>query len=533
LFHQILTPIGGSLPLSFIVATFPIVTVLVTLGILRWTAWRAALGGLIVGILTAVLGWHFPAGLALAAATNGAAFGLVPLMWIVFNAILLYNVAVTSGSFDALRNWVLEHVPNDRRVMLVVIGFCFGALIEGVAGFGTPVAITSSLLTLIGFVPLDAIAYALIFNTAPVAFSALGTPINVLATVTHLPPTVLAAMVGRQLPIFALLLPFYVTGAYGGWRSVLALWPVLLAAAGTFAVTQFVVSNFINYALTDVLASLGSLGATLLFLRRWRPVPDSRFAIDAGTVSAGPSRTTTWRALAPWAIVSVLVLFWGTSGLLGAGETKIAWPLLHNAVAITLYNGRLYPAIWNFQPFGTGTAILVAVIATAAMLRLRVAQFRDCAMQTWRQTRFVALTVMFMVALAYVLNYSGVTYTLGFGVASLGVFFVALSPFLGWIAVVLSGSDTSGNALFGNLQVVAANQLQLDPVLFAATNSSGGVMGKMISPENITAGSSVVAPAGGEGAVFARTFPHSVVLTAALAAVVAVQQFVTPWVVPR
>jgi lactate permease len=533
LFHQILTPIQGSLPLSFVGATVPIVTVLVMLGVLRRSAWQAALAGLIVGTLTAAGLWHFPARLTLAAAANGAAFGLIPLMWIVFNAILLYNVAVKSGSFDGFHDWILERLPNDRRVVLVVVGFCFGALIEGVAGFGTPVAITSSLLTLIGFLPLEAIVYALMFNTAPVAFSALGVPINVLAAVTHLPAPALAAMVGRQLPLFAFLLPFYVTAVYAGWRSVVSLWPMLLVAAGTFAVTQFVVSNFINYALTDVLASLGSLVATLLFLARWQPREDSRFAIRGSATMARVSQASTWHALAPWVIVSVTVLFWGTFAVFALGEIKVAWPLLHNAVAITLYGGRLYSAVWDFQPLGTGTAILVAAIVTAVLLRLPAAQLVDCAARTWQQTRLVSLTVIFMVALAYVMNYSGMTYTLGFGIASLGVLFVALSPFLGWIAVVLSGSDTAGNALFGNLQVVAANQLQLDPFLFAATNSSGGVMGKMISPENIAAGSSVVQARGGEGAVFARTFPHSLILTATLAAVVAVQQFLTPWVIPH
>lgn len=521
------------MPLSFVVATAPIATVLVTLGILRRPAWQASLAGLAAGVLAAVALWHFPAKLALAAAANGAAFGLIPLMWIVFNAILLYNVAVKSGSFDAFRDWILDRLPNDRRVVLVVVGFCFGALIEGVAGFGTPVAITSSLLALMGFVPLDALVYALIFNTAPVAFSALGVPINVLATVTHLPASTLAAMVGRQLPLFALILPFYVTAMYAGWRSIAALWPVLLVAAGTFAVTQFVVSNFINYALTDVLASLASLMATLFFLRRWQPAEDLRFAVQRSVTTGRPTRESTRRALAPWLIVSVTVLFWATFSVFTVYEIKVAWPVLDNAVAITLYKGQLYPAIWNFQPFGTGTAILVAAIVTTALLRLRAGDFLGCVIQTWRQTRLVILTVTFMVALAYVMNYSGMNYTLGFGVASLGVLFVALSPFLGWIAVVLSGSDTAGNALFGNLQVVAASQLQLDPVLFAATNSSGGVMGKMISPENIAAGSSVVRAKGGEGAVFARTFPHSLVLTGALAAVVIVQQFLVPWVVPH
>lgn len=503
-----------------------------TLGILRRPAWQAALAGLVIGFLIAVTCWHFPLRLAVAASTSGAAFALFPIMWIVFNAVLLYNVAVWSGSFDAFRNWVLARLPNDRRVALVVVGFSFGALLEGIAGFGTPVAITSSLLVLLGFVPLEAITCALVFNTAPVAFSALGTPINVLAAVTHLSPHLLAAMVGRQLPFFALLLPFYVIAMYSGWRSIVALWPVLLAAAGSFAVIQFTCSNFINYTLTDVLAALGSLGATLLFLRLWHPVEDLRFALVPAS-TAVHSRDMTWRALAPWAIVCAFVLIWGSFAVFAIGETRVAWPALHNMVSITLYGGRLYPALWDFQPLGTGTAISFAALVAAMLLRVRIVQFLACVRQTWLQTRLVVLTVVFMIALAYLMNYSGMNYTLGLGVASAGMLFVALSPFLGWLAVVLSGSDTSGNALFGNLQVAAASQLQLQPVLFAAANSSGGVMGKMISPENIAAGCSVVAPRGGEGAVFARTFPHSLILTAILAVVVAVEQFVTPSIVPH
>jgi len=265
MFRQLLTPVGDSLGLSFLVAILPVVAVLVLLGLLRRPAWQAALAGLIVGLIVAVSAWHMPIGLALDAVLNGAVFALWPVMWIVVNALLLYNIAVRSGRFDAFRTWVITHLPNDRRVVLVVVGFCFGALLEGIAGFGTPVAITSSLLILVGFPPLEALVFVLIFNTAPVAFGALGVPVTVLAAVTGLPASVLGSMIGRQLPIIALILPFYVTALYGGRRSVRALWPVLLVAGGSFAIMQFVSSNFIDYTLTDVLSSLGSLIATLLF----------------------------------------------------------------------------------------------------------------------------------------------------------------------------------------------------------------------------------------------------------------------------
>ena len=534
MFQQFLTPVNGSLPLSFIVAALPIVTILVLLGVLRRPAWQASLAGLLAGIVVAVGVWHFPIALTARAMTSGAAFAAWPIMWIVFNALLLYNLAVVSGSFESFRSWIIKHLPNDRRIVLVVIGFSFSALLEGVAGFGTPVAITSSLLILLGFAPLDALVCTLIFNTAPVAFAALGVPVVTLANVTHLPAPILAAMIGRQLPFFAVLLPFYVITVHAGVRALRQVWPVLLVAGGSFGFLQFLASNFMNYSLTDVVASLGSILSTLLFLRMWQPLHDVRFAVTGmkdGAVSASPK--STWHAWAPWSIVSATVIVWSLFGVAKIGQIGIPWPGLHNAVSITLYGGTPYSDVWNFQPLGTGTAILVAAIASAAFLGVRPVQFVKCIIDTWRQTRFAILTVMLMIALAYVLNYSGVNYTLGFGISSLGLAFVLLAPFLGWIAVLLTGSDTSGNALFGNLQVVAAKQLQLDPVLFAATNSSGGVMGKMVSPQNIATGLALTSQDAKGGQVFARTFPHSVALTFVLGALVAIQQFVLPWVVPH
>src|SRR6202163_200396 len=279
MFHQLLTPVDDSLGLSFLVAVLPVLTVLLLLGVLRRPAWQAAIAGLGVDLIIAVCRWQMPIELALHSVLCGATFALWPVMWIVVNALLLYNIAVRSGRFDAFRTWVITHLPNDRRVVLVVIGFCFGALLEGIAGFGTPVAVTSSLLILVGFPPLEAVVFVLIFNTAPVAFGALGTPVTVLGAVTGLPTTALGAMIGRQLPVIAIILPFYVIALYGGRRSIHALWPVLLVAGGSFAVAQFVTANFLDYQLTDVLSSLGSLAATLLFLRIWRPEPEPEFAI--------------------------------------------------------------------------------------------------------------------------------------------------------------------------------------------------------------------------------------------------------------
>jgi lactate permease len=534
MFQQLLTPVGDNLALSFLVAVLPILVVLVLLGIFRRPAWQASLAGLIVAFIVAVAVWSFPVGLAVDSVVNGMVFALWPVMWIVVNALLLYNIAVESGRFDAFRSWVLTHLPNDRRVVLVVIGFCFGALLEGIAGFGTPVAITSSLLILVGFPALEALVFVLIFNTAPVAFGALGVPVTVLGAVTGLPPSVLGMMIGRQLPIMAIILPFYVMALYGGVRSLRAIWPMLLVAGVSFGFVQFVTSNFIDYTLTDVLSSLGSLIVTFLFLKVWRPAPDPEFAVAAAALAKGPAagRISTWQGWLPWLIVSAVVIVWTSAKIFAIGQQTVLWPGLHNAVSITLYNNKPYGAPWVFQPLATGTAILLSCVITAAVVGLRPALFFTCVVRTLQQTWMAIMTVAFIVGLAYLMNYAGMAYTLGKAVASVGGLFVLLSPFLGWVAVFLSGSDTSGNALFGNLQVVAARQLNLNPVLFAATNSSGGVMGKMISPQNIATGVSVTDLKGQEGLVFARTFGHSIVLTILLGVLVAIQQYVVPGIIP-
>src|ERR1700692_4440349 len=481
MFHQILTPVGGSLGLSFLVAAVPIAVVLVLLGWARRPAWQASLAGLIIAIAIAIAVWHFPVGLAINSVAAGAVFAVWPVMWIVFAAILLYNIAQRSGRFEAFRTWMMDNLPNDRRIVLVVIGFSFGALLEGISGFGTPIAITSSLLILLGFPTLEALTFTLIFNTAPVAFGALGVPITVLGAVTHLPTDALAKMVGRQLPFFALMLPFYVIGVYAGFRNMLKIWPVLLVAGGTFALTQFVTSNFISYALTDVLSSLVSLILTIAFLRVWKPAPDERFAVNVDRTAQTRGQLSGGHGWVPWIVVSVVVIVWTVAKIFLIGDVKVPWPGLDKAVYITLYN-QPYGAIWDFQPLATGTAILVASIITAF---------------------------------------------------TLGAVFPLVSAFLGWVAVFLSGSDTSGNALFGNLQVVAARQLNLNPILMAATNSSGGVMGKMISPQNISTGVATTELKGKEGVVFAKTFKHSILLTVLLGVLVWLQQNVLTWMIPH
>ena len=533
MFHQLLTPIGDSLTLSFLVAAVPIAVVLVLLGVLRRPAWQSSLAGLASALVIAVALWNMPVKLALYSTFAGAMFAIWPVMWIAFNALLLYNITVAAGRFDAFRQWVVDHMPDDKRVVLIVIGFCFGTLLEGVAGFGTPVAVCSALLIALGFPALEALTFTLIFDTAPVAFGALGAPVTTLGSVTGLPDTLLGAMIGRQLPFMALLLPFYVIGIYGGLKSVRALWPVLLVAAGSFALSQFAVSNYVSFALTDVLSAIISLACTLGFLQVWKPAPDPEFAVANRTPLAPDApRIPAWQAWAPWIGLSAVVIVWTVLKINLIGDIKVAWPGLDKAIYITLYD-KPYGAVWDFQPLATGTSILFTAIIANICFRLGLGGFLSALLKTWRQARLAILTVALIVGLAYLMNYSGMTYTLGMAVASVGPLFPMLSAFLGWMAVFLSGSDTSGNALFGNLQVVAAKQLNLDPILIAATNSSGGVMGKMISPQNIATGAAVTELKGKEGLILAKTFKHSIILTVILGILVMLQQHVFPWMIPH
>lgn len=534
MFHQLLTPVGDNLLASFLVAAIPIVIVLVMLGLLKRPAWQSSLAGLVSAVVIAIAVWQLPVGLAAASVANGVTFALWPIMWIVFAALILYNIAVQSGRFDAFRRWILTHLPNDRRIILIVIGYGFGSLLEGVTGFGAPVAISASLLIMLGFGAADAVVYALLFNTAPVAFGSLGIPITTLSGVTALNADTLGAMVGRQLPLFAFLLPFYVIGLYGGLRSVKAMFPILLVGAGSFAGMQFICSNFLSYTLTDVLSALSCLISTVAFLKVWKPKPDPEFAIGVGAtneIHTDHGAIAPWQGWVPWLIMCAVVVLWTIFKVAAMGQINIQWPGLHNQVFITLYE-KPYAAVWSFQPLATGTAVFVTAILTALFVGIGIKGFIVAVRESVRQILLPTLTVVCIVGLAFLMNYSGMNYTLGLGVASAGMFFPLLSAFLGWLAVFLSGSDSSGNALFGNLQVVAANKLGFDPVLMAATNSSGGVFAKMISPQNIATGVSIAGLRGQEAKIFSRTFIHSILLTVLLGILVFLQQHVWTWMIP-
>lgn len=565
MFHQILTPVVGNLFLSFLVGFVPIIVVLVLLGVVRRPAWEAALVGLVIALLIAVFVWGMPIALAASSVLNGMVFAIIPVMWIVWNAMWLYNVAVRSGKFDLFRRWMIHNVPADKRILMLIIGFSFGALLEGIAGFGTPIAIGSALLIGLGFPVLDALAITLVFDTAPVAFGALGVPVTTLAQVTNLHAPLLSAMIGRQLPFFAFILPFYAMAVFMGIRSLRTIWPVALVAGGTFALTQFFVSNFIGPELPDVLASLVSLICVILFVQVYKPNDTEQYRaqfadvgatrVDASSIDeegvpipANPAqdngKPTTREAIyawLPWILVSAVVILWtikypnGTKAgfvIPTIGQSVIKWPGLDKAVFLTLYN-KPYAAVYTFQPLGTGTAILVAVILTALIFRLSPRLFFQALADTWKQLRFAILTVMLIIGLAYLYNYSGIAYTLGLAISSVGAVFPFFSAFLGWIACFLSGSDTSSNALFGNLQVVAANRLNLSPVLMASTNSTGAVMSKMISPQNVTTGVSTTTLVGKEGLVIRRTFIHSIILVSLMGLLAMAQQYLVPWMIPH
>ncbi len=561
MFHQILVPVADNLFLSLIVGFIPIIVVLVLLGVVRRPAWQAALAGLIVALLIAIFVWGTPINIAASATLNGIVFALLPVMWIVWNAMWLYNVAVRSGKFDLFRRWMIYNVPPDKRILMLIIGFSFGALMEGVAGFGTPVAIGSALMIALGFPVIEAVTITLIFNTTPVAFGALGAPIVTLASVTGIKDTLLGAMIGRQLPFFALILPFYALVFYAGFRSLRTVWPVALVAGVSFAATQFLVSNFVSIQLPDVLAALVSLICVIIFVQFWRPrdIDEYRatFALDTPAAVTGgssigeervpipeeanpergarPSASEAVLAWFPWILVSAIVIAWTYLKVPTLLSQAIKWPGLHNLVYLTLYK-KPYAAVYTFQPFGTGTAILLTVLITTAVFVAAGSSpgiLLGALADTWRQLRKAILTVMLIIGLAYLYNYSGMAYTLGLAISKVGAIFPFFSVFLGWIACFLSGSDTSSNALFGNLQVVAARQLNLSPVLMAASNSSGAVMSKMISPQNVTTGVSTTTLVGKEGLIIRRTFIHSIVLTVLLGLLVMGQQYLFTWMIPK
>ncbi|MGQ0766492.1 MAG: L-lactate permease [Gemmatimonadota bacterium] len=537
------TPLG-TIGLSALVASLPVV---VLLGLLAWFRVRAhiaALAGLATALVLAVLVFGMPADLALASALNGAAYGLFPIGWIVLAAIFVYDITVVTGKFEVLRAAVAG-IADDRRLQALLIAFSFGAFIEGAAGFGTPVAITAAMLIGLGFRPLSAAGLSLIGNTAPVAFGALGTPIIALARVTGLPIEQLSAMVGRQLPVFSLIVPFWLVWTMAGWKGTKEVWPACLVSGATFGLVQFLVSNYHGPWLVDIAGSLVSIGALLVLLRYWRPAARWSFPGEersgASLVAVSPGRRETVAALAPWIVLSVLVFLWGVPQIKA---------LLNEFSAPSFEVARLHGNVLRAPPVSptpraedaifqlnwisaTGTALLLSGIISGLMLGVRPYGLLLVFGRTLWKVRTSLLTIAAMLALGFTTRYSGIDTTMGLAFAATGWLFPFFSPLLGWLGVALTGSDTSSNVLFGNLQQVTAQQLGISPVLAAASNSTGGVMGKMIDAQSIVVARVATQQDEGEGTILRYVFFHSLALACLVGVLVFVQAYWMPWIVPR
>ncbi len=551
-YQQVTDPISHSLGLSSIFAALPLVVLFVLLGVLRVRAWLSSIIGLVVALVVAVTVYSMPIGDALNSGLLGAAFGFFPIMWIVINAIWIYNLSVQTGHFDVLRR-SFASISDDQRIQAIIIAFCFGALLEALAGFGTPVAITSVMLIALGFRPLKAATVALVANTAPVAFGALAVPVTTLATVTKLPLNDLGAMVGRQTPVLSVLVPLALVFIVDGRRGIRQVWPPALLCGLTFGVFQYLASNFWSIPLTDIIASLASALAVLAFTRVWHPkenyveeedeAPTGRGAATtrptegpstdrgADAVATAPRTTAeevhdrpveVLRAYSPYLIIVVVfVIATRVSRIAGVapkkpGETGtglesvthiVNWPGLH----ITSSAGKAVSTTFKLNYLSAaGTLLLIAGLLTMIALKVGPGQALRTYGRSLDQLKLAILTVMAVLALGFVMNNAGETVTLGLWLAGAGGIFALLSPLLGWLGTAVTGSDTSSNSLFGALQVAAGTHAHLSPTLLAAANSSGGVLGKMISPQNLAIAAAAVGLQDREGDIFRRVFGWSV-----------------------
>jgi lactate permease len=544
MYKQVLDPVGDSLFASAIFAALPLIALFILLGGLKWKAHFAALASLAIALIVALVVYSMPAGQALDAAVLGACFGLFPIMWIVWNAIWIYNMTDATGHFAVLRR-SFASISDDQRIQAVIIAFSFGALIEALAGFGAPVAITAAMLMALGFKPIKAAAVALVANTAPVAFGAIATPIITLSEVSSLPKDDLGAMVGRQTPFLALIVPLILIAMVDGRRGVRQTWPAAVVGGLAFAIGQFACSNYLSVEITDIVASLLSAGALVVFLRVWQPDEplrgEGRFGRPAiaGAATADTtheaevlrrsddhrdSRRDVWLAYAPYVIIIAVLSLAQVPPIKDAldGLTKeIDWPGLN---VLNAKGEEPAPSVfklnWAITP---GTLLLVSGLLTMLVLRLSPARALRIYGKTLNQLKWATLTVATVLALAYVMNFSAQTLTLGQWIAGAGGVLAFLSAIIGWLGVAVTGSDTSSNALFGALQVTAAKEAGLDPTLLAAANSSGGVLGKMISPQNLAIGAAAVGMAGQEGELFRTVLKWSIVLVLLMCVLVLLQ----------
>ncbi|MGE5360002.1 MAG: L-lactate permease [Bacteroidales bacterium] len=573
---QVYDPLGHAV-LSTLAAGAPIGLLLVALAWLQWPAHRAALAGLAAALVVATAVFGMPPASACAAALRGAAYGMFPIGWIILNALFLYNLSVHTGAFDLIRASIARLSP-DPRVQVLLIAFSFGAFIEGAAGFGTPVAISAALLMGLGFAPLHAAGLSLIANTAPVAFGAIGTPILTLGAVTGLSPTLLSAIAGRQLPFVSVLIPAWLVVTMSGWRGLRGVWPAVVAAGGTFALVQAAWSNFIGPELVDIMAALASLGAVALCCRLWQPTdrpptagrlgPASDGEAVGGRATVGERRavSATVRAWMPWVFLSVFVVLWGlppVKALLNGGPSGINgyWytgkaPGPNPVLAPVIHVPRLDRLVYRDYPVeprpadrtaiadgayrrahaesatftlnwlsATGTAILLAAIFSGLFLRVGARDMARVAAATFRQLRWPLLTIALMLALGDVTHYGGTDATLGLAFTRTGALYPFFAALLGWLGVALTGSDTSANVLFGSLQKITAQQLNLNPALIATANSTGGVMGKMIAAQSIVVATAAANLQGHEGRLLRFVFWHSVALAVIMGLIVLAQAY--------
>ncbi len=532
MWQQVYTPVAGSLAWSAAAAAFPVLVALLTLGVFRLPAWKASLWGLLSAAAVAAFVYHMPAALLLQAAAYGAAFGLFPIGWIVYSAILLYRITVDTGKFEIIKDSI-GGITGDEPIQALLIAFAFGAFLEGACGFGTPVAVAAAMLAGLGFAPFRAASVCLLANTAPVAFGAIAIPLVTLAGITGLPLPILSANVGRICAPISLLLPSYLVFVLSGGAALRRVLPATVASGIAFAGTQFLVSNFVGAPLTDILSSVAAMASLVLLLRFWRP--------GGGPPAVRHPHTSReiFSAWLPYILLVIFVLLWGFDSVkqsLAPGTFTFPWPGLHNRIlrsAPVVPATAPYAAVYVLNLLSAaGTACLFAAIAAALFLRVSPRRFVGLAGATARQLALPTLTMAAVLALAFLMNYSGATGTLGLAFAATGALFPFFSAFLGWLGVFLTGSDTSSNALFGSLQVVTAARLHLNPALMAAANSSGGVMGKMISLQSIAVAAAATGmPASDETRLFRFTLRHSVLLASMTGILALFYAYVQPgWV---
>jgi lactate permease len=537
--HQVYDPLGSAW-LSTAVAALPIVILLGSLALLRLKAHVAALLGLTAALLAAVLAFTMPVGMALRTACLGAAYGFFPIGWIILNVIFLYDLTVQKGYFKVMQD-SLSGISRDRRLQLLLIAFSFGAFFEGAAGFGTPVAVTAAILIGLGFPPLKASGLSLIANTAPVAYGALGTPIIALAGVTGLDIRPLSAMVGRQLPFFSVLIPFWLVWAFCGFRKMKEVWPALLVAGVFFAIPQWLISNFHGPWLAGVGSAIVSMAALVVFLSKWHPKSFCGFG-NEGETSAGLPRhphavRDVVRAWTPWLVLSVFVFLWGIpqvkSLLDGLSIVRYPVPGLDRLVfrvppVVAQDTAEAAVFTFNWLTF-TGTGIFAAAVLSGFLMSYKPRELLRAYAKTLKRVRFSLFTVAAMLSLGYVTRYSGLDATLGLAFARTGAFYPFFGTLLGWLGVAMTGSDTSSNVLFGSLQKISAGQLGLSPILMASANSSGGVMGKMIDAQSIVVASTATRWYGHEGDILRYVFFHSLALAVLMAVLVFFQAYVFPF----